>query len=406
MINFETLENIREELKKVELNESNQKTYSKVEALVNLAEDRLRSEYAVFLSDQEEQNISSYFTSIFQTIQNDISNPQAGYFRNILPHVQNALGILRNIPDVHAEHTKQNLNQIISSFKSQITKQKTGYDQKVTVLEQSIKQLENKLSQRETEVTNLTTAFQQQFLKAQEDRLKEYTQIKQDLLTTVNDHKNSVEQVIKSYQDNISVFRKEEYEKTEEFLTKIEGLYNIAGEKTVRGGYTKYANRAKNFAHVLFCVSFILMVFVGTIVILPLLASISDFMQKPEFSMLGLWDQLKQFNWASLFYRIPVVAILLLPAFYLSNEAKRQRDKEANYRELELKIGAIRPYFEHLGKGTLENTSIPQKELVQFELAKNLLSKDANPTDKCGNIIMSDDMIKFLECLSKFINHN
>ena len=406
MIDFDTLDNIQKELANINLTDENQKIYNKVEALLNLANNRLHSEYAIFLNDSEEQNLNVYLTNILQIIKNDISTPQNGYYRNLSSHIQSSLNILKNIPDVHADNTKSNLTQIISTFKTQTTIQKNKYEQRLKELENTITQLENKVKQKENEVLALTANFQQQFTDAQEKRLNEYTQVKQDLLTTINDHKSSVEQIIKSYQDNISGFRTEEYKKTEEFLKKIEELYNIAGEKTVRGGYTKYANRARNFAHTLFGVSFTLMLLVGIIVILPLLASISDFIQKPEFSMLGLWDQLKQFNWASLFYRIPVVAILLLPAFYLSSEAKRQRDKEANYRELELKIGAIRPYFEHLGKGTLENTSIPQKEIVQFELAKNLLSKEANPTDRCGNIIMSDDMIKFLECLSKFINHN
>ena len=406
MFNFDILDEIKKQLEMVELTEQNSKIYEKVNALISLANDKMNSMYAVFVSDQEIQNLNSWFSSIFQNIKNDTNNPQGGYYNNLAGPIQNCLNILKNIQNENHENTKQNLNQITSNFRAQITKQKTNYDKKLGELDATVKRLENSVKQKEADLLNLTASFQAQFSKAQEERLKEYTQVKQDLLTTINDHKNSVEQVIKKYQDDISIFRTEEYKKTEEFLTKIEELYNIAGEKTVRGGYTKYANRARNFAHTLFGISFTLMLIVGIIVILPLLASISDFIQKPEFSMLGLWEQLKQFNWASLFYRIPVVAILLLPAFYLSSEAKRQRDKEANYRELELKIGAIRPYFEHLGKGTLENSSIPQKEIVQFELAKNLLSKDINPTDKCGNIIMSDDMIKLLECLSKFINHN
>lgn len=413
MINFETLENIREELKKVELNESNQKTYSKVEALVNLAEDRLRSEYAVFLSDQEEQNISSYFTSIFQTIQNDISNPQAGHFRDILPHIQNALGVLKNIPDVHTEHTKQNLNQIISSFKSQITKQKTGYDQKVAALEQSIKQLENKLSQKETEVTNLTTAFQQQFSKAQENRIADYGKQISELKTQFEQKEKERESLFSQYEkaraqrdNNIETNLNKMYTSAEAsaktMLSHIRGIkdeaekiFSLVGKTVLIGDKKVYADNARKRADRLFYCSVGLMIITAIIVIWPLLS---------KFAILVLPGNkeidIANFDWWTLIPRIFVTLILLLPAFYLANESKKQRDQENKFRELEVKINAIDPYL--LAVSTKDSNTIPLKDKVKLELAKELLGKDSN-IDNNNNTVLPNDTFKLFDKIIDFV---
>ena len=406
MFDFNILGEIKKELDLVNVTDKNLKIYEQVRVLVSLANDKLSSEFAVFLSDSEIRNLNSWFSSILKTIQNDNQNPQSAYYANLPNYIQSCWNCLKTIPSIQTEATESSLSQIISTFQTQTIKQKNEYEQKLNELEKKTESLAANVKQKEKETLGLTSTFQQQFSQAQENRLKEYNQIKQDFAALNNEHKISIQKIIEVYQKKTEEAQTLERQKSETFIKKIEDLYNIAGEKTIRGGYTTYANNAKNFAHVLFVASLLLMVIVGVLVILPLLATIPDFINASGFDTLGLWEQLKKFNWASLFYRIPVVAILLLPAFYLSKEVNRQREKEATYRELELKLGAIRPFFEHIGNSIAKDETIPQKEIVQFELAKNLLSKEKNGNSKNSSVEFSEETIKFLECLAKIIKNN
>lgn len=113
---------------------------------------------------------------------------------------------------------------------------------------------------------------------------------------------------------------------------KTETIYGLVGKESVVGAQKHYADRARIMAHCLFGIAVTLMTLVAVLVVWPLLRNIGD----AEF-----------FNadWGSLAFRIPVVAVLLLPAGYLANEAKKQRKKEDFYRELEVKLSAVAPVF-------------------------------------------------------------
>lgn len=88
--------------------------------------------------------------------------------------------------------------------------------------------------------------------------------------------------------------------------------------------------------------------------------------------------------------------ILLLPSFFLANEAKKQRDKENRYRELEIKMAAITPYFLEIGDGaSKDNEKLPEKDRIRLELAQKLLSPSEHISDK--NVIIPSEIVELIK---------
>jgi hypothetical protein len=91
-----------------------------------------------------------------------------------------------------------------------------------------------------------------------------------------------------------------------------------------------------------------------------------------------------------LFNRVLTSFVLLLPSFYLLNESRRQRETENKYREMEIKLAAVEPYFKNIGSGkSKEEQSISDRDLAKLELAKRLFSPSEN-VNKGGMIAYKD----------------
>jgi hypothetical protein len=92
----------------------------------------------------------------------------------------------------------------------------------------------------------------------------------------------------------------------------------------------------------------------------------------------------------------------LLPAFFLALEGRKQREKENLYRELEIKMAAITPYFLEIGDGvSRDNTTLPEKDRVKLELAQKLLSPVKQKSDK--NVILPPEIVEILKEVAKKI---
>lgn len=368
MINFETLDTIREKLEKVKLNESNQKIYSRVEALVNLAQNRLHSEYAIFLNDTEEQNLNVYFKNIVQTINNDIVNPENAFFNNLPPLIQNSFNILKLIPVDTSNSTKQNLSQIITNFQKRSINQTTKYEQKLSELEEIVKQLSTKVREKDSEVTALTAKFQQQFADAQEKRLTEFS----DLL--------------KVEEGKFSDKFKDIDEKSEEFISKLQerdnkslGLLGKIAGRVFGEFYTGASNKAKWLGHLLFGLAFAYMLVLSYHIFGLILSSKMDL------------------NWHDLFYKTIVLLPLYIPAGYLIFEANRQRDKEEKYQELGMRISASAPYLERIEEELLQSEKGTEElDKLRLELAKKFFGENTNDGRK-NKVLSKKEILRLVK---------
>ena len=348
MIDFDTLDNIQKELANINLTDENQKIYNKVEALLNLANNRLHSEYAIFLSDSEDQNLNVYLTNILQIIKNDISHPQSGYYHNLSSPIQNILNILKNIPDVQADNTRSNLTQIISTFKTQTTIQKNKYEQRLKELERTITQLENKVKQKENDVLSLTTTFQDQFSKAQEERLNEFANTLKNEENKFIEKFNELEKESKNY-----------INKLQERDNKSLGLLGRIAGQVFGKFYTGASNRAKWLGHGLFATAVVYMVILSWHIFWIIIESKTDL------------------DWKLLFYKTVVLLPLYIPAIYLIFEANRQREKEEKYQELGMRIAASSPYLEKIEEDFIQKEKkTDELDKLKIDLAKKFFSEN------------------------------
>ena len=103
-------------------------------------------------------------------------------------------------------------------------------------------------------------------------------------------------------------------------------------------------------------------------------------------------EAFKSINWLLLVCRIPIAGILFVPAFYLANESKKQREKENRYRELEIKMASIAPYF--LGVGDQKAADIQK---AKIDLAQKLLSPIEEKQD--NHVVIPPDVLELIKLL-------
>ena len=102
--------------------------------------------------------------------------------------------------------------------------------------------------------------------------------------------------------------------------------------------------------------------------------------------------------------RLLAALILFAPAFYCANVAKRQRDREFQLRDFEVKTAALEPFMERMKFNS--NDQKTPKDAVKLDLTKIFFDKEfAKENKQHGDILLSKDMLKGLEELGK-IFHN
>ena len=250
-----------------------------------------------------------------------------------------------------------------------------------------IQQHQNQFSQaqesRQNEYSAAQNTRQERFLTAEEDRTKEFSSVVTDLKYRASEVKAELKLAFDEMQKRLTEESESLILQMKETQRKTETIYGLVGKESVVGAQKHYADRARIMAHCLFGIAVTLMTFVAVLVVWPLLRNIGD----AEFFNV---------DWASLAFRIPVVAVMLLPAGYLANEAKKQRKKEDFYRELEVKLSAVAPYFESISAN--DRSSIPEKERVMIELAREMLTPARQKDDQ--NVIVPPEVLEIIKAVA------
>ena len=167
---------------------------------------------------------------------------------------------------------------------------------------------------------------------------------------------------------------------------EIEVLWGIIGKATVSGQSQSYADKAKELADKLMWTAFILMtLMVGTVAILTII------------------DILKSnFSFEIFFYKVLATSVLLVPAFYCMNLAKRQRDREFQLRDFEVKTAALEPFMERLT--FIDEQSKLEKDKTKLELTKTFFDKEfAKENKQHKDILIPQDVLASLKELSKIV---
>lgn len=271
---------------------------------------------------------------------------------------------------------------------------KRELEETVSELSRKLSELSNRYATEENRIAGQVQTHQDQFAQAQEKRQKDFQEAQNgrtrefDVLKSgcEDNAEKACSEAVQKFDELRLRFNSEAeqiLEQMRQLQSKTEGIYGLVGKESVVGSQKVYADNAKIFAHWMFGISVSIMLAVAVIVVWPLLVTLGS-------------TQMVSINWVSLVCRIPVTAVLLLPAFYLANEAKKQRMKENRYRELEIKMATITPYFAEITDKKANELS--EKEKVKIELAKNMLA--IRDEEDEGNVVLSPDVLELARIIS------
>lgn len=280
----------------------------------------------------------------------------------------------------------------VLNFANERKKAIEDWEKEKATLQQDIKSLRNEKATLATELSSLRTAistqqnlnqqvvatFQQEYKNLKQEQTEEFKKDKENFAKNIQKY----EQEFKASSDNILTYlegRKKDVEK----------LWGIIGQAAVSGQAQSYATKSYWFANIMMGLC---LLFMGAACVIIWKLTIV-FLQHPEM-----------LNANAIVLRVLSALILFAPAFYCANVAKRQRDREFQLRDFEVKTAALEPFMERM-KFTSNDQKNP-KDTVKLDLAKTFFDKEfAKENKQHGDILLSADMIKGLDKLGKIFNN-
>lgn len=270
------------------------------------------------------------------------------------------------------EKEKENLEKEVASLK------KENEDLNV-----SLKTLSQTISSENTRLTDIILKFQNNYDEKMEDIQASYNQVQSDMT------------------DNFDTFFKASKKKTDQLYTymqekqkDVENLWGIIGKASVSGSSQNYANRARTFAHWMMGGALVIMLCVVIFLSYALYKDITS----------------PTFNPINLLYRIPFGFTLFIPAWYCANIANKQRNREFQLRDFEIKTAGLEPFIENMKmvQCNEKRNEANKKDETKLELVKNIFQNDLDKKkvdDK--SIIIPKDMLELLKsCLESWSKIN
>lgn len=267
--------------------------------------------------------------------------------------------------------------------KEDLEKEITTLKKENEVLNDELITLSQTISSENTRLTNIILTFQNNYDKKMDDIKISFNQIQSDITGNFN----TLFAESKKKADLLYTYMQEKQR-------DVENLWGIIGKASVSGSSQNYANRAKNFAHWMTAAALLLML--STVVFLSVLFYID--ITSPNFNPMNL------------LYRIPLGFTLLLPAWYCANIANKQRNREFQLRDFEIKTAGLEPFIENMKmvKYNEKSGEENKKDETKLELVKNIFQNDLDKKkvdDK--NIIIPKDMLELLKsCLENWSKIN
>lgn len=379
--------------------------YNKLIATLKALESRIKVQNPLLFNIPNITNpIQNNLSNLFAYTKSFSDSKNRSYINNINNTLNAIIPAINTLPISLKGETATNLNKILQDFENsntviieQLIKEKDSLETQLTELKTQVATLEKRIETKNTELDNISSNQQNLFSAAQEKRLNDFSDKIKEFEKTFEKQKTDQSNNYSTTFDNLKSEAENKLKLMEEIKAKIEQIYSIVGQEAIVGSQKAYADKAGIFANRLFFTSITLMLAFAVIVIWPVIEatcnSIIVFDPSKTFSNL---------NWNILLCRLPIAALLLLPAVYMANESKKQRDKENKYRELEIKMAAIEPYFNNICEKCKDaNTQLPEKDAVKLELAKQLLIPTTTSSDK--NVIIPADVSELIENILKIV---
>lgn len=402
---LDLIEKLDELLKTVDLSDN---LNSKIIQLGTLFKLKCNSQYISLMPDNMPNQLESQFTNLHNYIlsyKSNITNTPSNTINNIKNNIkltiQAIVDIISKIPVFGEGETvegvdnalyllEQKNTEIITNIKNANSKYKSELDK----LEEITKILRNEIAKVQEKTDSFFNEIQLQFSAAQEKRINDFTDQQNRILETANTGKDNIDATYKASLKQFETKTKQlittlesslakalgDYSakgddllesiqsikaRTEEIQKKVETKYGTIGADVLVGSQRICADKARKAAEWFFwfAVGFMILAFIA--------------IAAPIWRIIILAENSYTVDLQFFLFRTITVLILLVPAIYLANEAKKQRLQEFKYRELEVKMTTMKPFFEDISDySSAENKGLPDKDKVKLDLARLLLSPD------------------------------
>lgn len=340
-------------------------------------------------------DLQSSLSSITEAVIKNIYG-YSGYYTNILTYakrlpVENSKGDIKQTFRSLVRQFNTQSNGAIDSFRQEQNiafeswkKQKDALAKDIGVLQVSKDNLSSLLESLKKDIAVQQTANQTMVSTLQKD----YNDFKTQKDGEFKKQKEDLEQKINNLNASITEQADMIIRELKVKQAEVEKLWGIIGKSAVSGQSQSYAKKSYYFANIMMSLALAIMGYAAWLV-LDLTKNLMD----PSMSL----------NAGIIVFRICAIAILFAPACYCMNVAKRQRDREFQLRDFEIKTAAFEPFMERM-----KFTSSDQKgakDSIKLELTKSFFDKEfAKENKQHGDILLSKDMIQALEKVTDIVH--
>ena len=242
-------------------------------------------------------------------------------------------------------------------------------------LDNEVKLLSEKISEQESRVNDLMSKFKDDYEANRDDFEERFVEQEKEHNTKVenllSDQKNAADATLDHLEQ-----RKEEVEK----------LWGIIGKSATVGNASSKATEHKKFADTMMWWTIVLMCIALVII------------------GIATWKLFSgTYTYMSFVWKVLTSAIILVPAFYCANISKRQRDREFQLRDFEIKIATLEPFMENMIlDNDYDNDAPINKDKVKLELTKIFFDKQFSNSNNANDcIFIPKELAKILKEFAK-----
>lgn len=243
------------------------------------------------------------------------------------------------------------------------------------ILKSQVEDFNTEIQEQQVKIDKMIATFQNTFNENTDDFEERFvnkeTEYNDKIETLLSEQKNAADNTLAHLEK-----RKEEIEK----------LWGIIGKSATVGNASFVAEKHKEFADTMMWWTIGLM----TIGLL--------------FIGVATWKLFTgKYVYTDFVWKVITSAIILIPAFYCANISKRQRDREFQLRDFEIKTATLEPFMENM---ILDNVDATEQEInkdkVKLELTKAFFNHQFNLYDKNDDcVVLPKEMAKILNNLAK-----
>lgn len=334
-------------------------------------------------------SINQHIVNCVTEVNGYISSPNVKHLMNANNNIDSVISIVSRTPfiltgqqkgalkkavDAHSEAIAKSIDKLLSLIDKAIATEK----QRITELAKNVNALGNDLTGLNNQVNTVqqtiqkqTAEFNTQFQNSEKDRTERFNTVASKLESKVEDESSKLESKLDEEFKKLATKAAVTLEVLNTFKEQAESVYDVTINTMQAGAYSSYANEERGIANKLRYFAIGLMLVGVSILVGPELLKISR--EAAEYT----------FDWKAILGRIPISAILFVPAFYIARESGKHRATEVVNRRRELILSTIGPYLALLPPAKAQE--------VKAEIAKEIFSESSISSEstvgEAGNLI-------------------